>query len=301
LALPTAAHWADQLKRLEIVPGIGLQYLSYAPIYAAIGLPLEMNETRLKVNWSDGATADHVSVTTYGSGAAAGHVDDTITSSYGMIAGTAHSDIIIENHGDELEALGQSFELAYESIYKQWCTDLFSGANSGTQVHGLDAFLVLAQATPVSTDTQLTSTEANILKNLVSLKIRLALGPKIVLCSETGYSMVDSAISAAGGITPGHQALEYFGEEYLTYRGMYFFHCDLISAVEGDEVFYMISKGPKGVKLCVPRSKGMWQIPDPVRTAGVFATTFDVALVTQLLYNSPRAAGTLTVTPTPAS
>ena len=293
MALPTMAQWVDGWSRLSVTPNLGTLYANTAHIYRAFGVP-SVESGRLRVNWTDGATAASVGT---GAGApstgAPAQVDDTFNLDQAAIASQAYTDIGIEMMGSSFEA-ARSAETAMAAIYDAWVTQLV-GATDGNdyELWGVENFFaesaVIAAGMIDTTGGALSTILTQIDEGLSALP---QTGHNIVLCSAKGYGMIKTALRTLGGTSLEHTSQAEYGFTALMYSGAFFFVARQMASKATcpttDEGFYMFNVGPEGCETVVPDE--IFVIDGPKKTVSTFNTVWDIALKGQIIYKSPRAA-----------
>ena len=293
MALPTMAQWTDGWSRLTVTPNLGALYADTAHIYRAFGIP-SVESGRIRVNWTDGATA-----TSVGTGAGAPHtgaaakVDDTFNLDQAALASQAYTDIGISMMGSSFEA-ARSAEKAVAAIYDLCVTQLV-GATDGNdyELWGAESFFaetaVIAAGMIDTSGGALSTLLTQIDEGLSALP---QTGYNLVLCSKKGYGMVKAALRALGGTSLEHTSQSEYGFTALMYSGAFFFVARQMASKATcpttSEAFYMFNVGPEGCETVVPDT--VFEIDGPKKTVGSFNTVWDIALKGQVIYKSPRAA-----------
>lgn len=300
----TSAEWSANLKNLTVWPELGEAFISNASIFAAFGVPQMVPPGDIKINWTEGGTAAIVNPSTYASTGTIAKVDKTKTLSAAIITAPAQSDIVTlsSNNG---WALDQSILQAVESIYTKWTDQLINGVATNLELYGLEQFLTdAATMTGVGVSTNLTGTEATILADLTKLRLELCqMENNFLLCGPNGYMALEAAIQAAGGTTPTHLGMANMGFDVMAYNGMPVIQTKVIDE-SSSYPFYMINRGPRGVKSVTPdvpeltNLSGLFYSDGPKSAPGILARWWDIALCHQLIFATPRSAGKLDVTPT---
>jgi hypothetical protein len=295
------AQWTDGWAQLTVYPALGQLYAEHAHIFRAFGIPGRINKGQVRVNWTSGATAGSVQTgagAPQASAAAAAQVSDTFNLDFSAIGSQAYTDIGIEMMGGGFEDQ-LSMEKAMSAIYDNWVYQLI-GANLGSDYNlwGCEHFFA---ETRVSTAgmIDLAGGAANVLLDYIDKGIASLpdSGYNVCLTSRDGYNAVKKAIRALGGTSLVHTAPAEYGFSYITYSGCLFMHTRHISndlsptcASAPDTFFYFFNIGPDGCLTVAPGTADIWLVQGPKDTAGYFNNVWDIALKTQILYTSPRAA-----------
>ena len=288
MALPTKAQWTSEIAILNQLPDLGLLYLDAAPIFTALGLPLYTKNGETKVKWSSGSTAasDSTGAGATSSGAPA-QVVKTFKPGIAAIASQAYSDIGVDIMGDGYEEQA-SMNAAVASLYDEFVKQLVaSSAGENYDIWGLGNFNAqsgVPTALSGSTDTSLG------LELIREAHIKLPrTGYTIALCSDEAYTHIEKLIEDKGGTTPIHTSLRDFGFETLKYKGIFFFNTRHITTTNQLSSVWLINIGPSGTGLVFPTGQ-MFRVDGPKKTKGEFNTVWDIALTTQVVYQSPNSA-----------
>ena len=310
MASPTYAQWSAEFSRLNINPSLGMLYFNHAPIFRALlgqgGLPRVRPAGRLKVNYTDGATAASLGVGAgLASSGAPGQVNDTETKVYGTITSQAYTDhAAIQQGGDEA---GLSLEAATAAMYREWVGQLISAQDGETygQVWGAGDFV--ANVTQETDGMTISGSYA--VANMTSALLKQSVGKmlaklpqdgsmNVCITSPAGYEAMYTAIESLGGTTPLMTDREAFGFSNLTYRNTVFFVSDKVDTATQDSDtfsdFWFYNTGMEGVSINVPDTMEVITAYGPTRTAGSFSWVIDTALNTQVLYQGHHSAGKLT-------
>lgn len=304
MSLPTKAQWSDYWMNQKIYPALGSLYHEVAPLFGMFGFPMLTEKTSYKVNWTTGATAKPV-LTTAGApqhaSVAPAQVNETFIVEYAVLGGQSYDDIFTDVHGSGFEAAISTQE-AIEAIYRNWINGLFSnGTGVNSVVWGFDDYISEAagfgatRSLDASADTW---TNDQLLKRIDSSITKLPnTGRHVCFTSENGYNALYTAIRNVGGTTPRDVAPEDFGFQGLTYRNCTFTWAEELASATASPVnhaeYDFFNIGPSGVMPVAP-SSGLFRVDGPKKTKGEFNDTFDIALLWQLLYLSPRAGYQLT-------
>ena len=150
MALPTMAQWTDAWAQVSVYPELGQLYADHAHIFRAMGIPDRVRKGVIRVNWTDGATADSVATT---AGApqgtvAAAQVDDTFNLDFAAIGSQAYTDIGIDMMGAGFEDQ-LSISKAVSAIYDHWVEQVV-GATDGNDYELWGAENFFAEAAPIA-------------------------------------------------------------------------------------------------------------------------------------------------------
>ena len=293
MALPTMAQWTDGWSRLSIRPSLGQLYANTAHIYRAFGIPA-VESGRIRVNWTDGASA-----TSVGTGAGAPHtgaaaqVDDTFNLDQAALASQAYTDIGIKMMGTSFES-SRSAEKAMAAIYDLWVTQLV-GATDGDDYELWGAESFFAESAVIAAG--MVNTTGGALSVLLD-KVDVAIGQlpqtgyNVVLCTAAGYAMIKKALRTLGGTSLEHTSQAEYGFTALMYSGAFFFVARQMASKATcpttSEAFYFFNIGPEGCETTVPDE--VFYVDGPKKTVGSFNTVWDIALQGTVIYKSPRAA-----------
>jgi len=304
MGLLTYAQGAQEWSRLNIHPTFGPLFFDHSPIWRAFGIPEVVPAGRLKVNYTNGATAASLGVTAGipSTGAAAG-VDTTQTKVFGAIASQASVDLPTRAQGGGFEA-GLSADRAVGAIYREW-VDQMIGAQTGEvygQIWGTSHFV--ANVTGEADGMQVSGSYAR--GSMTPALLKTSIGKmlsklpqdgsmNICITSPSGYEAVYNAIESVGGTTPLMTPQEAFGFSNLQYRNTIFFASDKVDSrvLTGStsSEFYFYNTGPEGTKLVVPDTVPAVLVDGPKKTVGQLNDVWDIVLNTQTLYTGHHAAG----------
>ena len=311
MASPTYAQWSAEFSRLNINPSLGMLYFNHAPIFRGLlgpsGLPSVRPAGRLKVNYTDGATAASLAATAnLPSSGAPSFVDDTETKVYAAIASQAYTDhAAIAQGGDEA---GLSLESAVAACYREFVGQLISTNDGETwgQVWGAGDF---QQNVTQEADSMLVSgsyaktahSDALLKRDIGKMLSKLPQDGSMNVCitSPAGYEGMYTAIEGAGGTTPLHTSMDDFGFSNLTYRNTVFFVSDKVdtktstNGAQQSSDFWFFNTGREGVSVNVPDTMEILTAYGPDRVVGNFSWVTDVALNCQVLYQGHHSAGLL--------
>jgi len=311
MASPTYAQWSAEFSRLNINPSLGMLYFNHAPIFRGLlgpgGLPSVRPAGRLKVNYTDGATAASLAATAnLPSSGAPAFVDDTETKVYAAIASQAYTDhAAIAQAGDEA---GLSLEAAVAACYREFVGQVISTNDGETygQVWGAGDFV--ANVTQESDSMQISGsyaktahTDALLKRSIGNMIAKLPQDGSMHVCvtSPNGYEAVYSAIEGLGGTTPLMTPQEAFGFSNLMYRNTIFFVSDKVdqktstNGAQQSSDFWFFNTGREGVSVNVPDTMEILTAYGPDRVVGNFSWVTDVALNCQVLYQGHHSAGKL--------
>jgi len=302
MALPTLAQWADEMSQLTVNPSLGTVYLNAAPIFRAFGLPIPVARGKLKINWTDGATAGSVATSAGAthSGAPA-QVNDAFTKDFAAIASQAYTDIGMQMGGAGFET-NLSIQRAVSAIHDNWVAQIIS-TNDGDDYEMWGAASAVASAdTAIGSTTMAVSgsyshAEYDSDKSLVLDAVEEAtlLLPKgdgshnVCICSDNFYKNVSREIRKVGGNTSDLVANADFGFNTLKFQGVLFFNSHNVPDANSASTFYMYNVGANGCQLVVPLGEDMFEVQGPKYTVGALNEVWDIALKTQLIYTSPRS------------
>jgi hypothetical protein len=306
MALPTYAQSAAEWSRLNIHPVFGMLYHDSSPIFRAFGAPQTVPAGRLKVNYTDGATAASLGT---GAGApstgAPAFVDDTQTKVFAGIASQSSIDLATLTQGGGFEA-EQSANAAVASIYREFVNQLISLQDGETAYKLWGAGDFIGTVTQASGGQRVSGSYAA--GAMTSALLKQSIGKSLSLLPQDGsmnicilpavaYEAVYTAIEGQGGTTPLMTAQETFGFSNLVYRNCVFFASDLAKTNNGVGAgtkttadMWFFNTGPQGVGLFAPDSVPLIQVDGPKLTAGYISRAWDVVLNCQVLYKSHLAA-----------
>ena len=295
MALPTKAQWADNFNALTTMNNLGELLADQAHIMRAF-LPTIHPRSTVKVNWTDGAGAGQVAVgagSAQSASAAPAQVNDTFTKEF-----AAYGSQAVNVFGTQMQTVGFEEELsqqsAMRSIYTKWVDNLIgSGTGTNNAMWGFENFITVA-ATAGST-MSLTSTTADAMLTSIDQAVT-SLPPSgfnIALTDNEGYNEVKALIRALGGVASNEVKSEAFGSNVLEFSGVSFFNTERMTAlgtspsIDVQVDFFNI--GPEGCQMIVPEG-GPFLVQGPKQTKGEFDEVFDIALRSQILYKTSRAA-----------
>ncbi len=300
MALPTKSQWADNWNRLSNFENLGELLADQAHIFRAF-MPTAHSKATVKVNWTDGATADNPTTaagTPQGTVAPA-QVNDTFTREFSAIGSQA-----VDVFAGTMQTVGFESEFsvrsAVASIYRQWVTQLnTTGAGTNYTLWGFETFITNA-ATAGSTMSATSTTAADTLDSIDTAVTALPpSGDNICITGAQGYNKVKALIRELGGVASQEVKSEAFGASFLTFSGVTFFHSTVMDSKGTspliDEQFNFFNLSPtEGCVMIVPGNEDPFLVQGPKQTKGEFDEVFDIALRSQILYTSPRAAYKLT-------
>ncbi len=295
MALPTKAQWADNWNKLSNFNNLGELLANQAHIFRAF-MPIAHDKATVKVNWTDGASSTVVATTagTPHTGAPA-QVNDTFTKEFSAFAGQA-----VDVFAGTMQTVGfeseHSVASAIAAIYRTWLTALLTtGAGTDYALWGFETFITDA-ATAGSTMSATSTTANAVLTNIDKAVTALpATGENICICDADGYNEIKDRIRALGGVASQEVKSEAFGAQFLTFSGVTFFYSDLMDAkgtspsIDVQYNFFNLSP-TEGCVMIVPGNEDPFLVQGPKETKGEFDEVFDIALRSQILYTSPRAA-----------
>lgn len=300
MALPTKAEWSDNWNKLSNFNALGELLADQAHIFRAF-MPSRHDKSTIKINWTDGAGAGLVGITAgtpQSASAQPAQVDDTFTKEFSAFGSQA-----VIGFDSNLQTVGfeerHSQISAIRSIYTKWVDNLIgSGTGTNHAMWGFEDFITVA-ATAGSTMSAINTTAAEILDEIdIAVTALPATGENICLTDNNGYNAVKKRIRALGGVASSEVKSEAFGAEFLTFSGVTFFYTERMNALGTspsiDSQFNFFNLGDEGCELVVPGEPFL--IQGPKQTKGEFDLVFDIALNSQILYTSPRAAYKLTQT-----
>jgi hypothetical protein len=295
MALPTKAQWADDWNALSYYENLGMLLADTAHIFRAFR-PIAHDKATIKVNWTDGATAA-TPATTAGTGhtGAPAQVDDTFTKEF-----SAKSSQAVDVFAGTMQTVGFESEFsiraAIHAIYRKWVTDLVTtGTGADYALWGFETFITNA-ATAGSTMSKTDTTAADTLENIDGAVTALPSdGENICLVDAQGYNYVKKLIRSLGGVASNEVKSEAFGARFLEYSGVTFFYCSQMdskgTSPSIDSQFNFFNMSPtEGCQLLVPGTEDPFLIQGPKQTKGEFDEVYDIALRSQIIYTSPRAA-----------
>lgn len=297
MALPTMAQWTDAWAQVTVYPELGQLYADSAHIFRAMGIPDRVNKGVIRVNWTDGAGAGSVGTgagaPTSGSAAPA-QVDDTFNLDFSAIASQAYTDIGIEMMGGGFEDQ-LSLQKATSAIYDEWVNQLLgSAAGVDYAVWGAEHFF--AEAAPIAAGMidKTGGTAANLMDFIDYAIAKLpSSGYNVCITDIQGYNLLKKRLRLLGGVDFQQTSAAEFGFQALMYSGCIFFHsrhqATKASSPSGDSPFYFFNIGPEGCRSVIPGTEDPFVVL-PGRDVGYFNTVWDIALKTQFIYTSPRAA-----------
>jgi len=294
MALPTQAQWSTNWNKLSNYNALGELLANQAHIFRAF-MPTTHDKATIKVNWTDGGGAGMVGVgagTAQSASAAPAQVNDTFTKEMSSFGSQA-----IIGFDSNLQTVGweerHSQTAAIRAIYTKWVYNLIgSGIGTAHAMWGFETFITNA-ATAGSTMSETNTTTTDVLNSIDRAVTALpSTGDNICLCDSDGYNNIKKQIRALGGVASNEVKTEAFGSEFLTFSGVTFFYTetmdDLGTSATIDAQFDFFNLGDEGCELVVPGEPFI--IQGPKQTKGEFDEVFDIALNSQMLYTSPRAA-----------
>lgn len=297
------AQWTDEIANLTQLPTIGLRYLSAAPIFRAFGVPSLVDPGKLKVKWSDGVVSN-VPATSAGMGytGTVGQINDKFTLDFSVVAAPASVDLGTEIMGP---SFGQqsSMALALAGIYDKWVNLLVAGTGAGVDYDLWSANEIAdngdtaigSTVTHLSgsyTHTEYSADKSVVLDVMEQAAAELPTGDgsyNVCLCDTTWLKNVKREIRKTGGNTASDIAQENFGLNTLMHDGILYFPTRHLTSYKEESKTYLFNVGPSGCQLVVPTGQNMFKIQGPKFTEGNLATTWDIALVSQIVANTPRS------------
>ncbi len=296
MALPSMAQWTDAWAQVTGWQALGQLYADHAHIYRALGIPERVRKGVIRVNWTDGATADSVATT---AGApqgtvAAAQVDDTFNLDFSAIGSQAYTDIGIEMMGGGFEDQ-LSIQKAMSAIYDHWVEQLVGSTDGNDyELWGAENFFAEAAVIAASMIDKTGGTAANLLDFVdIAISSLPGSGYNVCITDKQGYNLLKKRLRLLGGVDFQQTSAAEFGFEAMTYSGCAFFHsrhmATKATSPSGDSPFYFFNIGPEGCRSVIPGMEDPFAVL-PGRDVGYFNTVWDIALKSQFIYTSPRAA-----------
>lgn len=307
MALPTYAQAAAEWSRLNISPTFGMLFFDHSPIFRALGPAITVPAGRLKVNYTDGATAASLGTTAgIPSTGAPAFVDDTETKVFGAIASQASIDLPTRTQGGGFEA-GLSAERAVDALYREWVGQLISLQDGETygQMWGAGDFVANVTQEADNMTVSGSYDKADFTNTLLKRSVGKMLSKlpqdgssNVCITSEEGYEAIYTALEGLGGTTPLMTPNDVFGFTNLTYRNTVFFASDKVDngrvGADAFSDFWFFNNGIQGMKVCVSDAVPAILVDGPKKTAGQLNEVWDIVLSTQVLYTGHHSAGKLT-------
>ena len=308
VTLLTMAEWIDEVANLTQLRNVGLIYLDAAPIWRAFGLPVSVPKGKLKVKWSDGATAGAAST---GAGMTytgkPGAVDDKFTLDFGVIACPAQVDKGTDLMGPDFAAQS-SMQLAIAALHDKWVNLLVAGAGTGVDydlwsaagaianeatAHGTAKMVVSGSYSSAEYD----SNRSLLLDSVESANLLMARGDgshNVCICTDNFYKNIKREVRKVGGNTASMVALPEFGGNFngfntLVYDNTFFYNTKHLSDANNEGSAYIFNVGPNGCRNVIPAGEDMFDAQGPKLTVGSLNEVWDMILQTQIIYQSSRS------------